>query len=286
MITVHIIGGLGNQMYCYALYRTLLERGRDVRMDISLYDYWDRSKRNVVAERKYELADVFNITERLTDRKIGYAKWFMMRVLRKLRVSGGWLYLDNGKGFQPEILDLKRGCLCGYWQSFKYSAEIEDILRKEFVFRKPMTDKTARVIDQIRNCNSVSISIRRGDYLRLGWSLPEEYYTGAIRYIQERVTNAKFFCISDDIDWCKKTYAGTNFTFVDLSSGDDAYVDMQVISECKYNILANSTFSIWGAWLNRNPNPIIVRPERYLPSRPDKNKDLWPQEWISLPLRN
>ena len=278
MLIVQIVGGLGNQMYGYALYRTFLERGRNVYMDLSFYDHQDSP---VVTARKYELAEVFNITERIT--KISNLRKLFISAANRLKISKFCnIYRDKNTNFQPEILELHNGILQGYWQSFRYSAEIENILRKEFTFKKTLTGKSAEVIDKIRNSNSVSISFRRGDYLKLGGALSvltDDYYSKAINYIQERVPNAKFFCTSDDIDWCKENYSkkGLDIEFIDWSLDENQYFDMQVISECKYNILANSTFCLWGAWLNQNPDKIVLRPE-WFPNR----KDFWPDEWTLI----
>ena len=289
MLTVCILGGLGNQMYTYALYRTLLERGRDVYMDISCYNHQNNP---LLDHKEYELADVFNITERLAP-KMSDLKYFMMRVVKKLKVPGLMnMHVDKTTHFQPEVLNLKSGILWGWWQSFKYSAEIENILRKEFTFKKPLTGKSAEVIDRIRNCNSVSISIRRGDYLNLSQIfniLPVDYYTNAINYIQERVPNAKFFCTSDDIDWCKGAFSDRqDFEFIDWSLGKDQYFDLQVIQECKHNILANSTFCLWGAWLNQNPEKIVIRPEKFFSDGRyrSERKDFWSEDWIVIPSQS
>ncbi len=195
MIVVKIVGGLGNQMYGYALYRTFLARGRNAKMDIS---FWDHQDSPIIDKRKYLLSEVFNIEERALSK----AGLFFAKAARKLRI----LKTYREDGFQPEILNIKHGYLFGYWARFDYFAEIEDILRKEFTFKQPLTGKPAEIIDEIRSCNSVSLSVRRGDFVKLGLALPEEYYKNAIRYIQERVPDAKFFCISDDIDYCKNTY--------------------------------------------------------------------------------
>ena len=207
MLIVDIVGGLGNQMYCYALYRTLLERGRDVRMNLSFYktQYIRSCLRFLpqVTNRKYLLPQVFNITN---ERKLDGFRSLFATAAKTLRL--GKVYIDEAKGFQPEVLDVKDGIISGYWQSFKYSEEIRDILRKEFTFKKPLAGKSAQVIDEIRSCNSVSISVRRDDYLNLGMALPDEYYINAMRYIQERVPDAKFFCTSDDIDYCRKLLGG------------------------------------------------------------------------------
>ena len=281
MLTVFIGGGLGNQMYQYALYRTLLERGRDVYMDISPYDH---QKERYGDFRKYELADVFNITERLAP-KMSNLKYFMLRVVKKLKVPGLMnMYVNKGY-FQQEVLEeIHDGILWGTWGSFKYSAEIEDILRKEFTFKRVPTGEAAKLLDEVRNCNSVSISVRRGDYLKLSHIfevLPVDYYTNAIRYIQERVPNAKFFCVSNDIEYCKETYGNKyNIKFVHVPADNDAF-DMQLISQCKHNIIANSTFSIWGAWLNQNPGKIVLRPEKF-----GKINDYGTEDWIVIPSEN
>ena len=178
MLIVPIVGGLGNQMYGYALYRTLLERGRDVYMDISFYDHQNTPN---VAIREYELAKVFNITERLVS--IKSVKVLALRVLRKLHL-GFKGYREKGSYYQPEVFDVKSGFLNGYWGSFKYSAEIENILRKEFTFKRVPTGEAAKLLDEVRNCNSVSMSIRRGDYLKLTHIhrvLPVDYYINAIK---------------------------------------------------------------------------------------------------------
>ena len=274
MIIIDIAGGLGNQMYGYALYRTLLERGRDVYMNISYYDHQNSPDLTV---RKYELSETFYVTERFSQ---GFANF-----IRKFKLMR--TYKDKNTCFQPEILDVQKGILTGCWESFKYSQEIEGILRKEFTFRKPLTGKSAQVINEIRSCNSVSVSFRRGDYVTLGRVLPIEYYKRAIQYHRQRIPDAKFFCVSDDIEWCKETFRDYDFTFIDSSLNDDSE-DMRIISNCKYNILANSTFSMWGAWLNQNPDKIVLRPSKYFFSDKPKytvlnqRKDFWPEDWISI----
>ena len=264
MLLVRMTGGLGNQMYCYALYRTLLERGRDVYMDLSYYCHQNNPNVDI---REYELSKVFNITERTM--KMSELKYFFMRIARRLKVPGlVGLYQEKEGGFSSnmKVFNIKNGILDGYWQSFKYSAEIENILRKEFTFKRVPTGEAAELLNKVCNCNSVSMSIRRGDYLKWNGSLTEGYYINAINYIQERVPNAKFFCVSDGIDYCKNTYGGRGYDiyFVKCPPDNNSY-DMQLISQCKHNILANSTFSIWGAWLNQNPGKIVIRPENLYP---------------------
>lgn len=277
MIVVSIVGGLGNQMYGYALYRTLKEQGKSVKADMSYFRVPRRGKadNSIVTWRNFELQNVFGIE---VD-SLNAAEQFLLKLGRKAKLIQ--CYYDKELFFQPEVLNITDGLLSGYWQSFKYSREIESILRKEFRFRKPLTGRSAEAIQKIRNCNSVSISVRRGDYVRLGWELPLSYYENAIRLIREKVPDAKFFCTSDDIDWCKEAW-GDQMEYIDWSSGADQYFDMQVISECKHNILANSTFCSWGAWMNQNENKLVIYPEKFNEQLKDR-KDFWPDEWIGLP---
>ena len=270
MLVVSILGGMGNQMYGYALYRALLERGRDVKMD--LYEYKHQTSKKLT-HRKFELERVFDIKGKY----ITSIHEFFLNQARKLHIFKP--YNDNYRegDFHPEILELENGMLYGYWQSFKYIEGIEDKIRDAFTFRKPLSQRSADLIREIRSCNSVSLSIRRGDYMNIGWNLPAEWYQKAIDYVKKRVPDAKFFVTSDDIEWCKSIWHGNEYKFVDWSLGDDQYFDMQVITECRHNILANSTFCVWGAWLNNNKDRIVIRPPFW-----NERKDFWPPEWICM----
>ena len=276
------MGGLGNQMYGYALYRTLKEQGKNVKLDLSFFQMQPiyhllelaHNGKIIVSTRHYELKKVFGIEADA----LSAAQCYLMKLATKAKLIE--TYYDKETSFQPEALEITSGILRGYWQSFKYSKSIEGILRNEFQFSKPLSGRSAEVIQKIRSCNSVSISVRRGDFLKLGWQLPLSYYENAIHLIKEKIPDAMFFCTSDDIDWCKRTW-GNEMEYIDWSLGDYQYFDMQVISECKHNILANSTFCSWGAWLNSHVDKIVIYPENnvYLKDR----KDFWEDEWIGVP---
>ncbi|MBQ7155840.1 MAG: alpha-1,2-fucosyltransferase [Synergistaceae bacterium] len=198
MIIVNIVGGLGNQMYGYSMYRTLLERGRNVWMNLSFYEHQNHP---IIPARIYQLHTLFNIRERV----LGKTGWFIARAMRKLRLMPNYVE----RGFCPEVLNFRHAILNGYWGSFKYFTGMEEILRKEFTFKRPLPQECNDLLDEARSCNSVCLHVRRGDYVGLGWYLlPESYYRRAMRYIQERVPDAKFFCVSDDIDFCRNTLGG------------------------------------------------------------------------------
>ena len=159
--------------------------------------------------------------------------------------------------------------LSGYFQSYKYFEHCKEDIKKLFIFR-PQSEKIGYV----------SIHIRRGDYLNLGdfhHNLSLDYYKNAIDYF----SGYNFLVFSDDIEWCKSQFKGDNFEFVE---GKDDYEDLILMSECEHNIIANSTFSWWAAYLNSNPNKIVTYPDKWFGNHYDKftTKDIFPPNWVCL----
>ena len=142
--------------------------------------------------------------------------------------------------------------------------------------------------EKMRSCNAVSIHLRRGDYLTpgnqemFGGICTEEYYERAVRYMKEHVEDAHFFVFSDDPAHAREKYAGDEYTIVDINHGKDSFYDMWLMSKCKHNICANSTFSFWGARLNSNEEKIMIRPTIHKNSQvfvKEEMEDLW-QGWV------
>ncbi|MCC6447868.1 MAG: alpha-1,2-fucosyltransferase, partial [Chitinophagaceae bacterium] len=177
----------------------------------------------------------------------------------------------------------------GYWQTEKYFKEISDILRKEFTFKIPPSEANQRMLDTIRLHNSVSIHIRRTDYITDPASSKDmgfcdiPYYKRAVSYLAERVADPHFYVFSDDMNWVRSNFA-LNFpvTYVDLNNADTNYEDMRLMSSCKHNIIANSTFSWWGAWLNSSEKKIVIAPKKWFNDTSKKSTDLVPENWIKL----
>ena len=148
-----------------------------------------------------------------------------------------------------------------------------------------------KVRKKIKNTESVSIHIRRGDYLNpenqaiYGGICTEEYYEKAISYMEEKLWNPHFFIFSDDAEYAKKTYTKDNYTVVDINHGRDSFFDMHLMGCCKHNICANSTFSFWGARLNENPTKLMIRPLKQRNTCdwyvPEIMKQLW-KGWIMI----
>jgi len=178
--------------------------------------------------------------------------------------------------------------LKGYWQSERYFSAVADAIRTDFTFRLPMSEENSRLAEAIGAVNAVSLHVRRGDYLSNPHTLSVhgvcsiEYYVRAIRYIVDRVSDPVFFVFSDDLDWVK-TALRINYPchFVDHNRGRESYNDMRLMSLCSHHVLANSSFSWWGAWLNPSESKIVVAPSQWF-AKPVDVTDLLPEGWVRL----
>jgi hypothetical protein len=188
--------------------------------------------------------------------------------------------------FQPDlpVTSLtQRLYLYGFFQAFQYAQGVEAELRREFAFRNPPSGLNLEALDRIRSIECpVSLHLRRGDYtLVYGGrdALPLTYYHNAITAIREAHANPTVFVFSDDIDFARKNLpALVPMVFVDHNDALAAHEDLRLMSACSHHIIANSTFSWWGAWLNPNPAKLVIAPDRWLdPAVP--HPDLLPRDW-------
>jgi hypothetical protein len=207
--------------------------------------------------------------------------------LSKLQLSN--YFFENHIGFNEKIRRVKdNSFLSGYWQSYLYFIDIQEIIINEFQFPS-INDLTTKLLaKQILQENSISIHIRRGDFLNNDLGnvhsiCPISYYKDAMNYINTKVDNPKYFVFSDDVEWVK-TNLIINAVFVSENRGKSSFVDMQLMSLCKFNIIANSSFSWWGAWLNKNPQKIIIAPQKWYNNEFMNNEtvDLIPKSWIRI----
>jgi hypothetical protein len=197
--------------------------------------------------------------------------------------------------FDPEISNLPDNTfLCGYWQSEKYFKDIEDIIRRELSLKETLTEKSEAFARRISTAkNTVSLHIRRGDYVTdvktnnyLGLcSL--EYYRECISILVNKFGSLNVFVFSDDTSWAKEnlsyaTPTPVNFYFVDHNGIEYAYEDMYLMSICEHNIIANSSFSWWGAWLNMNKNKIVFAPKNWINDESFTALDIIPDNWYRI----
>lgn len=291
MIIIHVMGGLGNQLYQYAMYEKLKKLGKEVKLD--LYDYKeatgdDKEWRNLELEYFPKLEfDVCQLGERMLFLDNGRS--FFDRLRRKLFGKKDRIVRETDS-YMPEIFDMDNVYLHGFWNSEKYYEDLITELQKIIVFPVSSNENNIRCIKEMEVNNSVAIHIRRSDYLKVADGkrymgiCTDEYYKGAMNYIEEYVSNPFYYIFSDDEEYAREHFCDDNMKVVSWNKGKDSFYDMQLMSCCKHNICANSTFSMWGARLNTHKDKIMIRPLRhdnYDESSPDKIKDEW-KNWILI----
>ncbi|WP_332453225.1 alpha-1,2-fucosyltransferase [Chryseobacterium aquaticum] len=284
MIAIELIGGLGNQMFQYAAAKALaLHHNEDILIDKRLFASYEL--------HNYSL-NHFNIKALFLEEKIVFNPSFSDRV--KAVISGKKIF----KKYQEDDLSYDESFfktphrniyLKGYFQSEKYFIRYEDQIRKEFEITAPLKQQTFDMLNVIGSVNSVSLHIRRGDYVTnseanaVHGTCDLNYYHRAIDSINKKIENAVFFIFSDDIDWAKQNLKTINKTyFVDFNDASTNYEDIKLMSNCKHNIIANSSFSWWGAWLNRNKGKIVIAPKKWFNTDAHNSKDILPESWLKI----
>jgi hypothetical protein len=287
-IIVRLLGGIGNKFFQYAAGRSLAIRHKaDLLLDCSLL----KRRRYGLTPRDYEL-EAYNIqARRLQKREQSLLQFRVQRPFRYLYdvgllKSSFKYYREPHYQFDPKLSHFKGDLIIeGYWQSERYFADIADKLRHELrpVFTPP--ESAGHLLDQVQSVNSISLHVRRGDYISCRraaahfFPCDHAYYRRATQIMAERISNPVFFIFSDDPGWVLKELR-IDFPMVLASHPESwpAHEDLRLMSHCHHHIIANSSFSWWGAWLNPNPNKIVVAPMRWF--RILKNtQDLIPREW-------
>lgn len=286
MIIVKIIGGLGNQMFQYAYAKSLQNKGYDVFIDLSSFDIYK-------LHGGYQL-DKFNIDLKLVDNNI-LSKYNIVgvfsKIKNKLKIKNKNCLVENSLLFDKSFLSPLDGkYIDGYFQSEKYFLEIRDILIKQFrleeKYLNPISEKLKDMI--VSEQKSCSVHVRRGDYLdsknlSIHGICDLDYYKKSIDYIENNASDTKYFIFSDDIEWCKKNLEVKNAIFIE-NDNCLPHEDMYLMSLCKNNIIANSSFSWWGAWLNQNQDKIVIAPKIWFTDEQmqKQSTDIIPLSWIRL----
>lgn len=292
MIISHLIGGLGNQMFQYAASRALsLER--DVPLYLDVQDF-----KGYALHNGYELNRVFNINAQLAgnaelEKVLGWRAYSPVR--KKLyrpqlsKFRGKRMFVDTQFSSWRQINEVPNDCyLMGNWQTEHYFKNFQETIRADFSFRLPPAGRNAVLAEQIKSDVAISLHVRRGDYVANPSSLAFhglcslDYYRRAIDYISARVANPVFYIFSDDIPWVRENLLlEYPCHYVDHNKGDESYNDLRLMSLCKHHIIANSSFSWWGAWLNPRTDKIVVAPQRWVLSNFDAS-DIVPSSWIKI----
>jgi hypothetical protein len=289
MVVVVLQGGLGNQLFQYAAAKALaVKRRTEVYIDSRTLELDGNN-----TKRKYELG-AFNIKSRFATLRMihdieypsGIRKWKrkMMPSYKKGIYNEPYYHYDRFF-----LMASSATIVRGYLQSQRYFGFISDIIRDEFLIVGKLSEKTIALGKHIAHSNSVSIHIRRGDYIsnketgKFHGCCSLEYYEKAIHIIASKAHSTEFFIFSDDMEWARQNLK-IDFptTFVDHNGEPQAYEDLYLMSLCKHNIIANSSFSWWGAWLNKNPGKVVVAPARWFNESNADTKDLLPEEWLKV----
>ncbi|MCH5307079.1 MAG: alpha-1,2-fucosyltransferase [Prevotella sp.] len=277
MKIVHIIGGLGNQMFQYALLVALREHfGQPILADISSFNGYK-------LHNGFELTNIFGISPVLaTKQDIRKLTWYaptykIQRILRQILPQKKTECIESKKGDYVEDMFTNQGDRYyeGYWQTYKYFDKYYDIICREFTFpENKLSEQNKNLACRIKNDPIlwVSVHVRRGDYLgnkRFGNICDANYYISAIEKIKQLRGNKKlhFLILSNGIAWCRDNLqmalTDSPHEFVDWNTGVDSYVDIYLMTLCSSNIIANSSFSWWGGYLNRNSQKIVIAPRKW-----------------------
>lgn len=268
-------GGLGNQMFQYAFYKSLLQRYNDINISADIVFILGPKEHN-----GFELDKIFDISLPICDKwtsmmSTDFCRTFVQkskilelfhRALRRLFGKDVISIIPNkATAYIPEVYELnieKDYIFMGYWINHNYFQGITQDIRKDFSFKTFKDEMNIQYKTMIDKSQSVSIHVRRTDYLEHDLvHLSLDYYKEAVNIILGKIENPKFFIFSDDVTYIKENFDFLHdYVFVEGNEGENSYKDMQLMSYCKHNIVANSTFSFWGAFLNDNPDKIVIEP--------------------------
>ena len=300
MVFIYMNGGIGNLLFKYAAGLGLAARlNVPLKLDKSYYheQHYAGDKLNDFFDIPYFaniLENIFNISaNESTESELAYFRHSLSRkVLERLKpYYKRRIFREQRFSYDPNFFKANPNVLIkGNWQSEKYFNHITPLLKKELTFKKPIQEKNKLFVDQINQGISVSLHIRRGDYLNhpvskkvLG-ALPIGYYQNSVKHLQATINGKiQLYIFSDDIMWVKSNLHLTADTiFIDESFNLTDADEMYLMSQCKHNIIANSSFSWWGAWLNNNPGKIVIAPKNWFNQGPKDTQDLLPEEWIKI----
>jgi hypothetical protein len=286
MVTVKLKGGLGNQMFQYAAGRALAEKHHvPLLLDVS---FLEADAGGLYTKRHYEL-DQLNIVAKVAGKE--HLKKFKSPTIfqRLFKNSSAAVYHEQKSSYNKAFENLGPDVyLDGFWQTEKYFSSVRALLLKEFTPAFPLTGAIKVLADEIKNRKSVAIHVRRGDYVNLKsaaeyhGTCSMDYYDRAINYIKDKVEEAHYYIFSDDMAWCRENFRNLpNVHFTESQAGYSS-VDLYLMSCCSHNIIANSSYSWWSAWLNTSEDKIVIAPEKWFAAGVAVNEDLLPSSYIKL----
>lgn len=278
-IFVKFMGGLGNQMFQYAFGLSLEKRCK-------AKVYYDKSFFDIKGSRNYELNN-FKLKLKTTNNwLLKFNECIKPRQKKIIKETEDSIY--NEKFYNLKNYNFYDG----YFQTYKYFDDYRKNILESFELKTPLNDKNLEILEKIKSSDSVSLHVRRTDYLEkdelaIRGICDIDYYKRAVDFFEKKLTNPHFFIFSDDIPWCLDNLNfQSKYTFVDINDASSGYFDMFLMKNCKHNIIANSSFSWWGAWLNEHNNKIVIAPKiwmiRWNETEENAGRDLIPSDWIRI----
>lgn len=282
-ITVHISGGLGNQLFQYATGRALsLKNGVILYLDTSSFLDQDNT-------RSYMLQNYFIEANILRKKSLVHQK--IANILRsRLSISiDGKVYAEKNNSYDPKVMELGDGVyLLGHWQSEKYFHDYRSTIKQDLSLKTKLSRSSLEVLSEINKTTSVAVHIRRGDYVSnivaqnvLG-TQSLEYYTSTTSYIDSKLKKAHYFVFSDDPIWASQNILKGHKYVTFIPTSAQPYEDFELMRSCDHFIIANSSFSWWAAWLGEEKDSIVIAPKRWFASSEYSSKDLVPKHWIQM----
>lgn len=279
MIIVNITGQFGNQMFQYALGRHLEMLGKDV---IYYTGYFRKRQEHDLA-----LPRIFGIHLREASRNQVLAcredrHRIIDRIRRKLFGRRERVFTEIGSkvyNYRPDVFEVKRGLIDGYWQSERYFQSVADVICKDYTFLD-VSERNRELASEMAANTSVAIHVRRGDYVGCYPVMDVSYYNRAMDYFVKKYDSVHFYVFSNNLSWCRDNLKADKITFVDWNTGKDSPYDMWLMTQCRHNIIANSSFSWWGAWLNKHEGKEVIAPREWFYHA--ETPDIYCPGWIVI----
>jgi len=294
MICVRLEGGIGNQLYQYAAGRALALRHRTgLLLDTTTLQRRIRG----VTHRRFELQHFQHSAHLCAPTASSLFPWFHRAAAVSHWISPWRTFVEKGVSYENDFSGLPdQTYLVGYWQSFRYFSSVADQVVADLVPVSPLSAASNAIAQRMDSSVSVALHVRRGDYVslvaaaELHGTLSPAHYEKAMARVSETVGHARYFVFSDDAEWCRANLRLENdAVFVTHNTGADAWQDLLLMARCQHHIIANSSFSWWGAWLadqrrHAAASHLVVAPARWFAGRPEQNlHDRYPAHWVIQP---
>lgn len=289
MIITELMGGMGNQMFQFALGRHL-SLINETSLQLDLAYLLDRTPREGFVFRNYDL-DIFNINVEFAPKRFsdtyGVYRGRISSRLNKLLFKQLRYRKETGMRFDPTLLKEKDDLyLSGFWQSEKYFQGINEVIRKDFTFIAPISTNATQLKEKIQSTNSVCLNVRRGDFVTnpVHGTMGTDYYSKALARMKQDIVDPVVFVFSDEIEWCKENLIIESEThFVTHEYAGEKFRDyLELMSTCKNFIIPNSSFAWWGAWLCTSDKKIVIAPKTWFQDSSLNFQDVVPETWIRI----